>query len=95
MIGVKNFKREHGFSQGNSRMGADALKKRLDMVEANKPAQADSNTDDYDAFDIDTESLTPVNTDKNEIKKVEMTKKVESPISVSFDDIIYEIREVK
>ena len=33
LVGVRNFKREHGFTQGNSRQGVDVLKKRVEDVD--------------------------------------------------------------
>lgn len=42
LVGTKNFKKHYGFSQGNSRLGADSLKQRLKEVEIARNEKKDS-----------------------------------------------------
>jgi hypothetical protein len=42
-VGVKNFKRHHGFTQGNSRRGVEELKKGIDKVEEENKNKKSSN----------------------------------------------------
>lgn len=75
-VGVKNFKKQYGFSQGNSRLGPDALMKRLEEVEKN-PLRMSYDANNANPQCSDEEDY------ENDLKEVQ-----DDPVDVSEDPIV-------
>lgn len=85
LIGVRNFKRDHGFTQGNSRLGVDILRAKVEEVEKN--------------IRVDDESVEEI--DSNEVDKPEPIKaepiKEEAKFKFKFAGVntLYDTNEVQ
>lgn len=89
-VGVKNFKRDYGFTQGNSRLGVDVLKARVDEVDANLKQD-----EPQDAWDVQSDNEESVQKKETVVSKPLLTKFSEiHPQSMPIHNE-YVIKEVK
>jgi hypothetical protein len=87
--GTANFKRNHGFTQGNSRRPVEQLKEKLRKVEIENGFMLEDGTVVEDDFDAPEDTVT---------EAVETPQVVEIPKKMVFsseEEMIIEIREVK
>ena len=101
-IGVANFKKKHGFNQGNARRGVDAIRAALDAVDEKfKDVQDDVQDDQYDDMDITPESeaydstmpTTDFGIKDNSYMKKEVVPREPVAVDLNADNIVIEIVE--